>query len=219
MSGFRLMRSSNQIFEARVGGGGSGVLLSLPAQRCEAGGSDAELARALRRGHPGAALLLFDRHADGVGRWLQRFLGDDPDLGPLVASVFRRVLRWRDRLGDDAAETLADAVMRATVREARRVLRVRTWKRRAEAPLRWLIGPGPRAVRLDPTPAAYLALDRLSCDRRLAFCLATMGDLSDVQIAAACGWSVKKARRQLAAAIRALSDLLEPGCPDGQTPA
>jgi len=185
----------------------------------------------LRRGHPGAALLLFDRHADLVASWLQRILGDEPALASVVAVVFRRVLRGRAKIGVPAevglgggpgGNSLGAAVMRATTTEAARILRRRLWRRRLGAPGRLLFSPwasgGGR--RDDPSGGAeetfYRALDRLSPEQRLAFCLATMGDFSDRQIADTCGWSLAKTRARLQSAISVASDLLEPQCLDNR---
>jgi RNA polymerase sigma-70 factor (ECF subfamily) len=165
-------------------------------------GDDAALVEALRAGHPGAAAVLYDRHAGQVRLMLRSILGPDDDIPDLLQEVFIRALdgvgnvRDADRLGAWLT-TIAVFVGRAHIRLRSR----RKWLR--------LFSPertAPRQLQQPPTDArralrqVYAVLDGMPVDQRMAFVLRYIHGVTLVEAAEACDTSLATIKRRLSRA-------------------
>jgi RNA polymerase sigma-70 factor (ECF subfamily) len=161
-------------------------------------GGDEDLIEALRMGHPGAAAVFYERHADEVGRVLVRILGSVEGLPTLIERTMVAAIRIAAGLNDPTR--LPAVVVAAAVATARRVLRRERRARYLGGLGRGGLG-GDRPDRGDATfdaaRAFYAALDALSVDERVALALHVVDGMSVADIAAASGISLPRTRRRI----------------------
>jgi len=166
-------------------------------------GDDGALVAALRKGHPGAATALFDRHVAHVQRVVIRIMGADDEIPDLVNEVFYQALRSIHSLRDP--DRLGGWMTRIAVFTARKCIRSR--KRRS-----WLRIVGDDQI---PEPAwsapvessdesvelygqVRRIMDRMPVDERIVFSLRYMDGMEIADLADACGLSLRTAKRRLA---------------------
>jgi len=159
--------------------------------------SDAALVEAVRAGRPEARALLFDRYGSHVQAVMVRLLGRSDELSDTVHDVFVEVLGSIDKLEDP--ERLKAWITRVAVFVARH--RIRYAKRR-----RWL-----RFVDRVPEPpplegqqearsalrAAYLILDDMKAEDRIAFALRYLEGMDLTEVADVCDTSLSTVKRRL----------------------
>jgi RNA polymerase sigma-70 factor (ECF subfamily) len=164
--------------------------------------SDADLARAAAKGHPGAPTVVWDRFSTLVRGILRRSLGRD-DVDDHVQEVFLRFFRQISTLRDP--DVLRSFLIGIAIRVAKGELRrrrVRRWFRLTDD------GSVPEdapAAAEDPEAREALArlyaiLDRIEDQARLAFVLRHVEGLELVDVADALGVSLATAKRRLARA-------------------
>lgn len=162
-------------------------------------GDDVALVHALRQGHPGATVALFDRYGSRVRRVLARVLGNDTEIEDLLHEVFARALRGVTRLDD--AKALQGWLTSIAVHTARGCIR----SRRAR---RWLRVVAPEEVPEvesavaspeieEALRATYAVLSDMPADLRIAFALRFIEGMELTEVAAACGVSLATVKRRL----------------------
>jgi len=167
-------------------------------------GDDAALVEALRAGHPGAAAVFYDRHAEHVRLTLRSVLGPDDDIPDLLQEVFIRALNQIEKLRDverltSWLTTIAIFVARAQIRLRSR----RSW-------LRFFSPERTRPGHLEPPSSdarqalreVYAVLDQMPVDHRMAFVLRYIDGKTLVEAAEVCETSLATLKRRLARAER-----------------
>jgi RNA polymerase sigma-70 factor, ECF subfamily len=165
-------------------------------------GDGAALLRALRGGHPGAAAVFYDRHAEHVCRTLTAALGTDEHLPDLLREVFRRALDGIGSLHDlERAGTWLTTIAIRVAREHLRARARRSWLRafspepahpHVPRPPMQPFDDGQRALR-----EIYDVLEHLPVDERLAFVLRFVDGMSLPDAADACATSLATLQRRL----------------------
>lgn len=165
-------------------------------------GDDSALARALRRGHPGAPAALFDRYGRHVEGVLINLLGFDGEHEDLLHEIFAQALTCINKLQDD--ERLKAWLTSIAVHTARSCLRrrqrFRLFLRRAaqqDLPVSVADAETRRAV-----GRVYRLLERMPTELRLAFALRFIQGMELTEVAAACDVSLATIKRRLAKARR-----------------
>lgn len=167
-------------------------------------GDDNALFEALRTGHPGAAAVFYDRHAEHVQRTLRSALGPDADLPDLLQEVFIRALDQITKLND--TERVRSWLATMAIFVARAHLRLRTRRK-------WLGLFSPETTRpqhLDPPPTEarwalreiYQVLDHMPINERMAFISRFIDGKTLPEAANACQTSLATFKRRLARAER-----------------
>jgi RNA polymerase sigma-70 factor (ECF subfamily) len=180
------------------------VVLSPASQRSRHRGfvrdaDDAELAAALKTGHPAAPAVLVDRYGRHVERVVTSVLGHSDEVSDVAQEVFIHALDGIGSLRDDSR--LKAWLTRITVVRALRQIRSR--KRR-----RWLLLGNPEVLdHRDDAPfdeadrdalrATYRVLDKLSAEQRVAFGLRFIQGLELTQVAEAMDVSLATIKRRL----------------------
>ncbi len=167
-------------------------------------GDENALITALRAGHPGAAVVFYDRHAAHVHRTLQSALGVDADIPDLLQEVFIRAL---EHIGDlEEVErvrswltTMAVFIARAHIRRRmRRKLLSRFLPLHTEEPA----AEPPSSEARIALRETYALLDTLPVDERMAFVVRIVQGMTLSDGAAACKVSLATFKRRLARAER-----------------
>lgn len=160
-------------------------------------GNDAELARALVRGDPGAPSALYDRYASHLQRVLARVLGVDAELPDVLHETFAQILSSVHGLDEPAR--LKAWITRVAVFTARGWIRRRARKRwlrffaPEELPEPEVNEPHEEREALQRT---YRVLDKLPADERIAFALRVIDGMPAADVAAACGVSLATIKRR-----------------------
>lgn len=165
-------------------------------------GDDVALVAALKAGHPGANLALFERYSKHVQRVLARILGIDSELPELLHDVFIHAFESIGSIKD--ASRLKAWLSSLAVHTAIACIRYR--KRR-----KWLTFSDPddfpppcvNAADFDGRETlrcTYLILNKLPTKLRIAFALRFIDGMEVQQIAQACGVSPSTAKRRIALA-------------------
>lgn len=178
--------------------------LAAPATAAAEGG-EAELIAGVRARDPRALAELHDRFAPPVLRILTRILGADRELPDLHHDVFVRALRSISELRDPRA--LRAWMHAIAVHTAHACIERRTRQRR------WLwFASKDELSEVEPIAAcadhearealraAYLVLDRLPAQERIAFALRYFEEMELADIASACKVSLSSIKRRLARA-------------------
>jgi RNA polymerase sigma-70 factor (ECF subfamily) len=170
---------------------------------------DAELIEQVRNGDLESLGLLFDRHEDGVARFLSRFGVPPADVDDLVQATFLQVLRAARRFEPRISVRgwlLGISAMMAR-RQRRSLVRM---DRRTRL---WATIPRGRNLMTDEALDVELRVNRaigaLSAKKREAFLLVTMEGMSGEEAALALGVPVKTIWTRLHHARRELRDLFE----------
>lgn len=161
---------------------------------------DASLVMGLRAGHVGAGTVFYDRYANHVQRVITRVMGVDAELMDITNEVFYQSLRSIQSLKEP--ERLKAWVTQIAVFTSRKWIRKR--KRRS-----WL-----KFFPHDEVPEAATAVDekkenkagkairevinRMPAEERIVFTLRYLEEMQISEIANACGYSVRTAKRRLA---------------------
>lgn len=172
--------------------------------------SDASLVASLRAQEPGASELLFDRYGPYVERLVVRVVGFDAEVPDLINEVFARALEGVKGLRESSA--LKGWIGSIAIFSARVFLRNRRTRRR------WLsFQPEPRdlperaATTATPEVSqalarAYVVLDRLPAEERIAFALRFVEGMQLAEIAEVAGVSLATVKRRLVKAQRLFWD-------------
>jgi RNA polymerase sigma-70 factor (ECF subfamily) len=152
-------------------------------------------------GDVAAMATLFDVHAEMVERIVARILGRgrDVDAADLLQDVFVRALEGIGRLSDP--RLLRPWIAGIAVRTARETIRARARRKW----LRFLPGYDVPEVATPPLDdearealrSAYVILDALTSDDRIAFCLRNIEGMELLDVARACDTSVSTVKRRL----------------------
>jgi RNA polymerase sigma-70 factor (ECF subfamily) len=178
-------------------------------------GDDAALVEALRAGHPGAAAVLYDRHAARVRRTLRSIMGPDDELPDLLQEVFIRALDDIDTLRDFTR--LGSWLSGIAVFVARGQIRMRSRRRRL-----WFFASEQTEDRhLEPASSearqalheVYAVLNEMPVEHRMAFVLRYIHGMTLVEAAEACRTSLATLKRRLARAEKRFAETV------GQRPA
>jgi len=165
-------------------------------------GDDVALMRALRAGHPGAAAVFYDQHANHVHRTLRAALGTDEDLADLLQEVFIRALGQLGKLRD--TQRVRSWLTTIAVFVAREQIRLRARRRSLSA-----YSPEHTRPRLLEQPslearqalsAIYGVLDGMPVNERMAFVLRFVEGMTLPDAAEGCGVSLATLKRRLARA-------------------
>jgi RNA polymerase sigma-70 factor (ECF subfamily) len=162
--------------------------------------SDAGLVRAIRNGNVAASTALYDRYIGHVRGVLTRILGVDAELPDLTNETFYQALRSIHTLNDPGK--LKAWLAQVAVFTARRCIR----GRRRRSRFMFLPRQEMLEVRRDDvdeeaaeTAAAVRAvLNRMPTEDRIVFSLKYLGGMDIAELAAACGYSERTAKRRLA---------------------
>ncbi|HEY3234293.1 MAG TPA: sigma-70 family RNA polymerase sigma factor [Polyangiaceae bacterium] len=172
-------------------------------------GDDDALVSALRAGHPGAKVALFDRYGSHVRRVLVSTLELDPELPDLLHDVFLAAFESIHQLSKAGSlkawlTSVAVFVARGRIRRRRRRwwLKFRPPEALPDLPVSDVSPEASQAVR-----ATYAILEQLPVDERLAFSLRLIEGMELTEVAAACRVSLATAKRRLARALRKFAEL------------
>ncbi|MBN1772735.1 MAG: sigma-70 family RNA polymerase sigma factor [Deltaproteobacteria bacterium] len=167
-------------------------------------GNDEALLERVRRGEPGAALALYDRHAPHLRRVLARIMGVDAELPDLLHESFANALAGIDQLRDAGRlrawlSCIAVYTARGCIRRRgrRRWLELREPERVEQA-----AAPESRPEDAEALRRTYAVLDRMAADERIPFTLRFLEDMTLPEAAEACRVSLATIKRRLARAER-----------------
>jgi RNA polymerase sigma-70 factor (ECF subfamily) len=171
--------------------------------------TDAEMVMALQRKERGAAEAIWNRHSDGVRRFLSRALGSPSDeADDLTQEVFLRVFARARAIREPAA--LRSFIMSVAVWVLKWELR-RRWVRRVvrlsesgELPEVGAQGGTDQEAR-QALRSCYAILDRLSVQERMAFVLRHLEEMTNEEVAERLECSVSTAKRVLTRATARVS--------------
>jgi RNA polymerase sigma-70 factor (ECF subfamily) len=161
---------------------------------------DASLVEALRQGQRRALGDLFDRYGTHVYRVLLRTLGPDVELPDLVHDVFLQAYEGIDGLHDPSKlkswlASMAVFTARGCIRKRQRW---RWFAREEEAAVS--AGPGAIPATAEVSAAlrmAYVVLNQLPVDERIAFALRHIDGMKLEEVAEACDTSLATVKRRL----------------------
>lgn len=164
------------------------------------GGTDAEVVGELRTGAQAAAVTLFDRHAQHVGRLLYSLLGPEPEAEDLLHEVFLRAIVGIADLEDP--QKLRSWLTGITVHTAREHIRKRVRRRWlsfvAELPEPTPVHPRVSTEEVtEATRCTFDVLRGMSPDDRVIFSLRFIEGMEMAEIAMACDVSLSTAKRRL----------------------
>jgi len=162
-------------------------------------GDDAELIRALRAGHPGAAAVFYDQHAAHVHRALRSALGPDEDIPDLLQEVFIRALDQIGKLRDtERVRSWLTTMAIFVAREQIRLRSRRSWLR-VFSPDRTRPGhqEQPSSEARFALREVYEVLDQLPVDDRIAFVLRFIDGMTLPDAAENSGVSLATFKRRL----------------------
>jgi RNA polymerase sigma-70 factor (ECF subfamily) len=167
--------------------------------------TDAALVKALKANEPGSAELLFERYGPYVERLIVRTVGLNSEVPDLINEAFARTLEGIDRLHDPSA--LKGWIGSVALFTARGFLRHRRSRRRWLSVFSLDEVPEPLAAVASPEVSqtlarAYMVLDTLPADERIAFALQVIDGTDVAEIAEMMGVSLSTAKRRLARAKR-----------------
>lgn len=172
---------------------GRGTLAYLPSA------DDRVHVERLRQGDPLAIAALFDRHAAGLERVLERVLGIDHEIPDLLHDVFVFAMTGIAKYRGDTA-SLRPWLTQIAVRAARKCIRRRTTRRMLGLRTPGELPDTPDAINPEHQTAlrrAEAALDRLPTDERIAFCLRYVEGMQLDEVAHACDTSLATVKRRL----------------------
>lgn len=172
-------------------------------------GSDEELLRWLREGHPGAASLMHARFAGEVNRLVWRLLGADQDHDDIVQHVFCKLLVSARRVRE--ADKLSGWVRSVTVNAVYSELRKRSVRRlfmaaQAVQPEQFEDAVGNAETR-EILAKVYTALERVPAAERIAFSLRYIDGKPLAEVAELCGCSLATAKRRISRANERFGEL------------
>lgn len=198
------MLSQSRELEQDYRDGKSAAVLNFPVPA-----SDTGLVAALRSEHPQGRRVLCERYSAELLRIASRILGPDPGVRTAVVETLRWAVTHLDDL-DDPRSLSAWLCCRLVVLTRRRLLLRRVLHGLTDGGgAQW--SDAERGS--EQLSATYRALDRLSVDRRLSFCLVVMDSMRWAEAATAlqCDLPVVKAR--LVAAHAAFRDTVRRSFP------
>ncbi|MBN2344335.1 MAG: sigma-70 family RNA polymerase sigma factor [Deltaproteobacteria bacterium] len=161
---------------------------------------DTSLVMGLRAGHVGAGTIFYDKYVRHVQRVVTRVMGVDPELKDITNEVFFQALKSIHSLKEP--ERLKAWMTQITVFTSRKWIR----KRKRKNWLRFF----PHEELPEPTvypdePGAKNAgkavrdiIEHMPVEERLIFTLRYMEEMQLSEIAEACGFSIRTAKRRLA---------------------
>ena len=176
------------------------VVRELRPGRAAPGGTDAEVVGELRGGAQAAAVTLFDRHAQHVGRLLFSLLGPEPEAEDLLHEVFLRAIVGIADLEDPSK--LRSWLTGITVHTAREHIRKRV-RRRWLSFVAELPDPPPMPARVaseevtEATRCTFEVLRGMSPDDRVIFSLRFIEGMEMAEIGMACDVLLSMAKRRL----------------------
>ncbi|MBN2716596.1 MAG: sigma-70 family RNA polymerase sigma factor [Deltaproteobacteria bacterium] len=172
---------------------------------------DASLVAGLRAGHVDAGTVFYNRYVSHVQRIITRVMGVDSELADITSEVFFQSLRSIDTLNDPTR--LKAWVTRIAVFTSRKWIR----KRKRNNWLRILPAEEiPEAAAREPEPKESSAaravreiINRMPPDERVVFSLRFLEQMQIAEIADACGYSLRTAKRRLAQCERRFKRMAE----------
>lgn len=161
---------------------------------------NAALVDGLCAGHVGAGTIFYDRYVSHVQRVVTRVMGVDGELMDITNEVFYQALRSIGSLKEPAR--LKAWVTQIAVFTSRKWIR----RRKRRSWLKFLPQeeiPDSHAQLSEDEPAIKAAnavreiVNRMSLEERIVFTLRYMEEMQIAEIADACGYSVRTAKRRL----------------------
>jgi RNA polymerase sigma-70 factor, ECF subfamily len=168
---------------------------------------DSALVEALKKRHPGARELLYDRYATHVQRVLVRVLGIDTVLPELLHDVFIEAFTHVDSIKDGKKlkgwlSSIAVFTARGYIRKRKRSLSF--WFGDVGA-ISEIAAVGVDHDVREALACTYRILDRLPADERIAFALRFIEGMELTEVAEASRVSLATIKRRLARAKRRFS--------------
>lgn len=159
------------------------------------------------RGDPQAAGALWDHYMPLVRGLMAKTLGSRCEVDDGVQDVFLKLFKGLPQLRQ--VESLRSYIVATTLTTVRSELRKRKLRRLFGFETQWQELPEVAVAPADVSTRQALrrleqALDRLSPDDRLAFCLRYVEAMELTEVAAATGWSLASTKRYLARAKKRL---------------
>jgi RNA polymerase sigma-70 factor, ECF subfamily len=172
---------------------------------------DASLVEGLRAGHVGAGTVFYNRYVTHVQRIVTRVMGVDAELMDITNEVFYQSLRSIHTLNDP--ERLKAWVTRIAVFTSRKWIRKRkrnSWLKflpAEEVPEFSLKDKEPREK--NTAKAVREIISRMPEAEQIVFSLRYMEQLQIAEIADACGYSLRTAKRRLASCEKRFKRMAE----------
>lgn len=168
---------------------------------------DAELIAGVIGGDAQSAGALWDRYMPLVRGLMAKTLGSRSEVDDGVQDVFFKVFKALPQLRQ--AESLRSYIVATTLTTVRSELRKRRLRRLFGFETQWQELPEVPTAPADLSTRTALrrleeALDKLSPDDRMAFCLRYVEAMELTEVAAATGWSLASTKRYLARAKKRL---------------
>ena len=173
---------------------------------------DGQLVAGVLRGDAHAAGALWDRYMPLVRGLMAKTWGSRSEVDDGVQDVFLKVFKGLPQLRQ--VESLRSYIVATTLTTVRSELRKRKLRRLFGLETQWQELPEVATAPVDLGLRTALrrleqALDRLTPDDRMAFCLRYVEAMELTEVAAATGWSLASTKRYLARAKQRLWVLVE----------
>lgn len=172
---------------------------------------DASLVAGLRAGHIDAGTVFYNRYVSHVQRIITRVMGVDGELPDITSEVFYQSLRSIHTLNDPA--NLKPWITRVAVFTARKWIRKRYRNRWLKIlPSDEMPEISTRETATGDTNAAKAVreiINRMPSEERIVFSLRFLEQMQIAEIADACGYSLRTAKRRLANCERRFKRMAE----------